>query len=155
MKRHFSVSVRRKCETLYPSNPLPPLPSPLTACCWFPASLLSATPTADSCLNPNGLPVPKPPAPPHNNSFINSVLKSGAVASVLIISPASRPTCPAPRSPRNALSLSLLPYAMPMAENQRAKAEEWGPKAPLNTIRPHTRAPVLQGDVYRRIRFDG
>src|SRR5580658_10433870 len=130
MKRHFSVSDRRKCETPYQSNLLPPLPSPLTACCWFPASLLSATPTADSCLNPNGPPAPKAPAHPHNNSFINSALKSGAEASALIISPASRPTCPPPRSRRNVLSLSLLPSVMPMAENQRAKAER-GASAPL------------------------
>jgi hypothetical protein len=42
-----------------------------------------------------------------------------------------------------------------MNEPEGKPTNEWGPRAPLNTIRPHTRAPVLQGDVYRRIRFDG
>src|SRR3984885_3959294 len=123
MRRRSSAWDRRKCETSYRWNRLRRSPSPLMACCWFPASLPSATPTTDSCLNPNGLPVPKVLGPQHNNSFINSALKSGAAVSVSKVSPASRPTCPLPRSPRNPLSLSLPPSATPIAETQMAKAE--------------------------------
>src|ERR1700733_13725694 len=123
MRRRSSAWDRRKCETSYRWNRLRRSPSPLMACCWFPASLPSATPTTDSCLNPNGLPVPKVLGPQHNNSFINSALKSGAAVSVSKVSPASRPTCPLPRSPRNPLPLSLPPSATPIAETQMAKAE--------------------------------
>ena len=80
-----------------------------------PLSNTALRPTMDSCLNPSGPPVPKAPAPQHNNSFINSALKSGAAA--LKVSPASRPIRARPRSRRNALSLSLLPPVMPMPEN--------------------------------------
>ena len=137
MKRRSSAWDRRKCETAYRWNRLRRSPSPLMACCWFPASSPSATPATDSCRNPNGLPVPKVLAPQHNNSFINSALKSGAAVSVSNVSPTSRLTCPPRRSLRNALSRSLLPSAMPMDEIQKAKAEAAGLLTPLAACNAH------------------
>ncbi len=64
---------------------------------------------------------------PHLNSTRSSISfapkKSGAEVSVSRVSPASRLTSPLTRSLRNALSLSLPLFFMPMAEFQMAKAE--------------------------------
>src|SRR5882724_2714091 len=123
MKRLFSVWDRRKCAIPYPLNRLPPLLSPPMACCCFRANWPSAIPPTACCLNPNGLLVPRALGPQLNNSFINSALKSGAAASASTVSPASPLTCLLPPSLRNALSLSLLLSAMPMADSEKAKAE--------------------------------
>ena len=122
MRKRCSVWGRPRYAMRLPLSRLPLSPLLLTVCCWFRLSALSATPATDCCRNPNGLLVPKAPAPPLNRSFISFAPKSGAEVSVSRVSPTSRLTCPPPRT-RNALFLSLLLCATQMAEFQMAKAE--------------------------------
>jgi len=69
MKRPFSAWGRPRCETPYPLSRLLAFAVAAYGMLLVSGQLAFATPTTDSCLNPNGLPVPKAPAPRHNNSF--------------------------------------------------------------------------------------
>lgn len=106
------------------SNPPRLLRLPPTACCLSPDNSLSEMPKRDCYLNPSGQPVQRERALQPNKFSISFAPKSGGTAPVLIVSPASPPTCPLTPSPGNALSLSLPLFAMQMGEIQKAKAGE-------------------------------